>query len=229
MGDRRWHLVLLVVLAVAGMLWRAQPVPAEAGVVVEVVGGTMGSGLRRVPVGATTGDVARSLGVASRAAEPVTEGDRVRLLADGHVHIERGEPLLFGRRVDPNHDDLQALMHLPGVGASLARRIRSGGPHATPHSLDDVSGVGPMLLERILPLIEVHDPPEPPAPPAPPSFNDLDESGLIALSGIGPVLAGRILDDRAANGPVVSITALERVHGIGPSTAARIASQVVFE
>lgn len=60
---------------------------------------------------------------------------------------------------------------------------------------------------------------------------DLDVAGqpeIEALPRIGPVLARRILEDRAANGPFGSIAGFERVRGVGPALAASLASRVTF-
>ncbi len=58
--------------------------------------------------------------------------------------------------------------------------------------------------------------------PAKPSgrvnINTAGESELTRLSGVGPALAKRICDDRAANGSFKSIDDLQRVKGIGPAT-----------
>ena len=50
---------------------------------------------------------------------------------------------------------------------------------------------------------------------APPDSLDL-------LPGIGPVLAARIVADRAARGPFTAWTELDRVRGIGPATIKRL-------
>lgn len=42
------------------------------------------------------------------------------------------------------------------------------------------------------------------------------EAELMALPGIGPGLARRIVDDRTERGPFRSVEALERVRGLGP-------------
>jgi len=52
--------------------------------------------------------------------------------------------------------------------------------------------------------------------------NTADLDALMRLPGIGPALAGRILDDRAANGPYRGAADLLRVKGIGPATLDRI-------
>jgi competence protein ComEA len=43
-------------------------------------------------------------------------------------------------------------------------------------------------------------------------------SRLVLLPGIGPSRAAAIEEDRAANGPLPSLDALDRVRGIGPGT-----------
>ncbi len=55
------------------------------------------------------------------------------------------------------------------------------------------------------------------------NVNAADAAALDELPGIGPVLAERIVADRTANGPFVSIEDLDRVSGIGPSLVARLA------
>ena len=60
---------------------------------------------------------------------------------------------------------------------------------------------------------------------------DLDvasEQEIERLPRIGPVLARRIVDDRAANGPFGSLAGLERVRGVGPALAASLVSRVTF-
>jgi competence protein ComEA len=56
--------------------------------------------------------------------------------------------------------------------------------------------------------------------------NTADLDALTRLPGIGPALAGRILEDRAANGPYRAAADLLRVKGIGPATLARIRSRL---
>ncbi len=81
------------------------------------------------------------------------------------------------------------------------------------------------------PGIQVSLPPTP--TPAPPTTAQAD-AGLVnintasaieldaALPGIGPVLAGRIVAYREANGPFAAVDGLMDVEGIGPVTYDRI-------
>jgi competence protein ComEA len=50
------------------------------------------------------------------------------------------------------------------------------------------------------------------------SLNSATVADLDALPGIGPVLAQRIVDHRAQNGPFTAVEELEDVSGIGPAT-----------
>ena len=54
--------------------------------------------------------------------------------------------------------------------------------------------------------------------PEPVDINTADEELLQRLPGIGPALAERIVADREANGPFVSLEDLTRVSGIGEKT-----------
>ncbi|MEM9165948.1 MAG: helix-hairpin-helix domain-containing protein [Planctomycetota bacterium] len=52
---------------------------------------------------------------------------------------------------------------------------------------------------------------------------------LEMLPRIGPVLAGRIVADRASNGPFRSLSDLQRVSGVGPKTAQALEPFIRFE
>jgi competence ComEA-like helix-hairpin-helix protein len=54
-------------------------------------------------------------------------------------------------------------------------------------------------------------------------LNRADDKALEIVPGIGPHLAGRIVEDREARGPFKSVDDVERVRGIGPKLAAKIA------
>lgn len=102
------------------------------------------------------------------------------------------------------------------------------------------------LAERDLPWMPIDAGPTPSNPetepaqpslpePAPPGtavqwidINTADSAELQLLPGIGPVLAQRIVDDRAASGRFFSLNDLKRVKGIGDKTAAKLAPLIVF-
>ena len=69
------------------------------------------------------------------------------------------------------------------------------------------------------------------APAAPAGPVDVDRATaaeLDVLPRVGPVLAGRIVADRDSAGPFGSLEGLQRVRGIGPAMAARLAPHVTF-
>jgi competence protein ComEA len=57
-------------------------------------------------------------------------------------------------------------------------------------------------------------------------LNQADAAALDALPGIGPVIAGRILERRAHQGPFRSPEDLLAVRGIGPAVFARLRNHV---
>lgn len=60
------------------------------------------------------------------------------------------------------------------------------------------------------------------------NVNTATAEELTALPGIGPVLAGRIVDFRQANGPFAALGDLGEVSGIGPKLLAGLAEQIAF-
>jgi competence ComEA-like helix-hairpin-helix protein len=84
----------------------------------------------------------------------------------------------------------------PGIRSSSA-------PGATPPPADTPAGAPPRVLRTI-------------------NVNTAGPAELELLPGIGPALAQRIVDDRAAHGPFRSVNDLDRVKGIGPRTLERL-------
>ena len=64
------------------------------------------------------------------------------------------------------------------------------------------------------------------APTGPININRATARQLDALDGIGPVIAGRIVQYRKVNGSFLSIEDLQKVSGIGPAKFAQIKSKV---
>jgi len=60
-------------------------------------------------------------------------------------------------------------------------------------------------------------------------INHASAADLQRLPGVGPVLAGRIVAQRDAQGPFHSLEDLARVRGLGPKTCARLAPLVRFD
>ena len=66
-------------------------------------------------------------------------------------------PLLPGERIDLDRADVSEITRLPRVGPGLAQRIVAWrdlhGPFGSLSRLDSVSGVGPKLLDAIVPYV----------------------------------------------------------------------------
>ncbi|MFT6146815.1 MAG: DNA uptake protein ComE-like DNA-binding protein [Myxococcota bacterium] len=202
--------------------------PAPMTATVEVVGQVPYPGWYAVSPSATVGQAIELAGGESESTAMLGGGARVRVMSDGSVRRERAAPLLTGQRVDLNRDDRQALMHLPQVGPSLAKRLSESGGFQTPQDALDVPGVGPTVLAGMHALVWTPSPPPRPAP-ARVNFNTADPAQLEGLPGVGVVLAQRIIESRDQDGPFVSPRDLQRVHGIGAIRATRLAAVGVFE
>ncbi len=144
----------------------------------------------------------------------------------------RSVPLADGERLDPNSADAADLDRLPGVGPSTARAIvaarDSGVVFRNIQDLLVVRGIGPALLSRVGPFVEMRAVPLNSRRPLPRrvsqsrvDLNRADSRSLQSLPGIGPALAARILLARAER-PFSSLEELSRVPGIGPSTVRRL-------
>ncbi len=221
-------MVLVVVLSTLVLIAWHTVAPAPKTVTVEVVGQVPYPGWVSLAPDATVGEAVGLAGGVSDADAMMDDGARVRVLADGSVRLERASPLLSGQRVDLNRDDRQALMHLPRVGASLAKRLHEAQGLQTPHDAREVRGIGATVFAEMHPLVWTPSPPARPTPP-PVNFNTAESSHLVGLPGVGPVLAGRIIATRTEHGPFASARDLQRVHGIGVILATRLASVGVFE
>jgi competence protein ComEA len=152
-------------------------------------------------------------------------------------------------RLDLNRASRAELLQLQGIGENLARRIEAyRNEHGGFRSVDElrrVSGIGPVLLEKLRPLVFVEeyeedegeelDKDKPAAPrkeampvkPAkggkeaklgdPIDVNRASADELQKLPGIGPKTAERILEARRKE-PFKTVNDLRRVPRIGPKT-----------
>lgn len=60
------------------------------------------------------------------------------------------------------------------------------------------------------------------------NINRASAAELVALPGIGPAIAGRLVDFREKNGPFVRPADIDRVKGIGPATLRKIENKICF-
>ncbi|MDE2944543.1 MAG: helix-hairpin-helix domain-containing protein [Gemmatimonadota bacterium] len=160
-------------------------------------------------------------------------------------------PLADGERIDVNRAPADELRRLPGVGPSLAEALieeRQRAPFRETADLERVRGVGEVTARRLAPHLRFEPgaprsapapaPRRPALPPAAPmvtgcppggariDLNRADRAQLESLSGIGPALAARIIEDRSENGPFGTPEAVTRVRGIGARSLARFREQV---
>ncbi len=63
--------------------------------------------------------------------------------------------LLFGLRLDLNHEPADQLEALPGIGPARAEAIVAGRPYCSVAGLTRVRGIGPVTLGRIADRVEV--------------------------------------------------------------------------
>lgn len=182
----------------------------------------------------------------ARAPEPAAPPAAADVLADHIVATTRAadeedrrrRPLEKGERIDPNKASEIDLDRLPGVGPATASAIvtarDSGIVFGRPDDLLIVRGIGPSTLERLRPWVDLRGASRgrarassTAAGGAPPvDLNRADVAELQRLPGIGPALAGRIVEARADR-PFASLEDLERVAGIGPATVARLGGLAV--
>ncbi len=144
----------------------------------------------------------------------------------------RTRPLAPGERIDPNRASVDELDRLPGVGPALAGRIareRENGPYREAADLERVAGIGPAKRTALEPHMELPSAPARPRPgtnagsrPRSWDLARMSAAELEELDGIGPVLAGRIVEYRDAGGPLRTAEDLLAVSGIGPATLDRI-------
>jgi competence protein ComEA len=152
----------------------------------------------------------------------------------------RARPLGDGERLDVNAAPEAELDRRPGVGPSLAAAIVAervaGGGFRRVEELDRVRGIGPAMLERLRPHVEVGPAPAGRAggtrrgpPAAAPTRVDLNRATLEELQtlpGVGPALAERILARRQKR-LFTSVDDLLEVREIGPATLERLREGVV--
>ncbi len=137
--------------------------------------------------------------------------------------------------IDLNHADRAQLLQLPGVGDVTAERIEEyRRSHNGFQSVDDlrrVRGVGPALLERLRPLVEVrpYDAPEDDEHPPPPARPAPAVPPVAAAKADKPAARTPKVATKKGDGPAEPIDVntatadeLEQLPHIGPTISARI-------
>ena len=171
--------------------------------------------------------------------------DRLQALEEGSQEALdekrlREKPLAPGELLDPNRAGEAQLDRLPGIGPSIARAVveerKRGGGFSGRQDLLRVRGIGEKTLDRIGVLLDFSGG----VPvglgggrPAPHrstgsriDLNVASVEELTSLPGIGPALAGRIIQSRKEDGPFRVPEDLLRIRGIGPRVLAKILARV---
>ena len=175
---------------------------------------------------------------ASREAETIA--DARRAVADTLAEeAEASRPLAPGERIDLNRASAVQLQRLPGVGparaAAILRARREGGPFGSVEDLGLIPGVGPGLIERWRPVIALSGPGAGATsgsragaqggasrPGGRVDLNRALPKELEQITGIGPVTAGRIVEERRRRGRFGTFDELLEIPGIGPRTLERL-------
>ncbi|WP_323958501.1 hypothetical protein GC088_07950 [Arthrobacter sp. JZ12] len=157
----------------------AQPARAEAAgtVVVHVAGAVGQPGVVEAPAGSRVFEVLEKAGGALPEAElaavnlaaEVLDGQQILIPrigesvqapdTHGNESSDQGEPSGAAAALNLNTADAGELEELPRVGPVLAQRIvewrEQHGLFSAPEDLDGVPGIGPAMLEALLPLVTV--------------------------------------------------------------------------
>jgi competence ComEA-like helix-hairpin-helix protein len=173
---KRTQLGVILLLGVALLLlwaWRANfflapspPPPRNLnGVFVEVSGDGAHPGVYafdHVPTLAEIWPKSGAAGKAPMAPDKLASGSRVEIAADGHYLLSRmhgAELLTLGLPLDLNSASATDLDALPGIGPALAQRIVAyrgkQGPFKKIDDLQEVSGIGAKLLDKIKPQLSI--------------------------------------------------------------------------
>jgi competence protein ComEA len=166
-----------------------------------------------------------------------------RMVSDGVAEEDlASRPLAPGEKLDPNTASVAELRRLPGVGPVRAQAIVtervSGGRFRSPSDLARVPGIGPHAVRALTPHVAFgfasaahlsdrgfhSDDPS----TSRVDVNRAQIKELEQITGVGPVLASRIVASRQHLGPFRRPEDLLRVPGIGPAVLKEIRAQVRF-
>lgn len=181
-------------------------------------------------------------------SDPLFTGAGISVTGAGIRVGEPSEALLLGRPLDVNQASATDLEAIPGVGPERAQAIvaerEERGAFSSVTDLDRVRGIGPSTVANLAPWLtgpagpaapetrpegKARRPRSPtPSRRSPVDVNRASRATLESVPGIGPVLARAIVSEREVGGPFRCAGDLDRVRGIGPKTADKLAPHLVF-
>lgn len=175
-------------------------------------------------------------------------GTQVATAPDDHPAAARGpQPpptsVLEVIAREPNIIAVEAPTTTPPAGAAgpaEAEESPAAAPSAqkpepkpsSPHADVDDEPRAPDSVEPETSPLPEEPPPPSPRPPAAPSYahiiniNTASAAELELLPGIGPALAGRIVDYRTTSGPFRTVDDITKVRGIGPKTLEKLRARI---
>jgi len=154
----------------------------------------------------------------------------------------RGEPVILHPppTASPIWIHVTGAVHEPGVytlppGSIIQDALEAAGGTLPEAQLDSINLAAPILDGQQIYLASSEEssssPPVPVSSVTTPSskinVNTVKASDLESLPGIGPSLAGKIIEFRQQNGPFMSIEDLLNVPGIGPAKLEQIQNLIV--
>ena len=113
-----------------------------------------------------------------------------------------------------------------GIGVRWYRAAHPVPPDVSPPFAYGALDSTFLALSRPADSVASREAQPPGAPREPIDINTAGADELVALPGIGPVTAARIIEDRQNRGPYRRVDDLLRVKGIGPKKLARIRPHV---
>ena len=123
---------------------------------------------------------------------------------------------------------------------TISNYLSKGGKFRTPDDLKKIYGIAPQHAEQLIPYVKIKNgelrPREPSsgyikqksAPVELLDINETDSAQLVALKGIGPTLAGRIIRFRDRLGGFHAEHQLKEVYGLPDSTRLQVSSRLIF-
>lgn len=166
-------ILLLVSSAPRGEAIRLSPPPTASPLVVDVRGAVTQPGVYELPLGSRVQDAIQAAGGALPEADlaglnlaaPLEDGAAIRVPEQAEAQSPPSRsggvtiPEVPGSLININTATQEALESLPGIGPALAQRViayrEANGPFPSIEAIQNVSGIGPGIFEKIKDLITV--------------------------------------------------------------------------